>query len=684
VAVVTRTTAVLLAGTLAATVGSTFGRTAMARDAGGPDLDAWAKRVVETVAARRIPAADFGERRRWLNVSRPLTLGSDLRGKVVVMDFWCYCCINCIHVLPDLAHLEKTYEGKPFAVVGVHSAKFENERDAENVRQAVVRYEIRHPVVVDDDFGIWNAYGAEGWPHLVVVSPTGHLLWSAGGEGHREELDAIVRAALDHYGKAGATLDAKPLPMRLERTQSPPAELAYPGKLAVDAEAKRLYVSDSNHHRVVETDLDGKFLRAFGDGEAGWQDGPAASARFRRPQGLALRGGWLWVADAENHRLRRIRLTDGAVETAAGTGRQGNARQRAGPALSTDLSTPWDVVFAGDDLYVAMAGTHQVWRLDAAGTIGPFAGDGSERRLDADGPGALARSAFAQPSGLAFDGERLWVADSESSSVRSIRLPAGPVATAVGGDPDPTNLHTFGLADGAGFRARLQHPLGVLARGDVVYVADTYNHAVRALDRRTGALTTPWGTGAPGSSDGKPVTFYEPSGLALAGDRLYVADTNNHRVRTIDLATGAVSTLALKDVPLPQDAARAGGVASRWPDFPGTARTTLPSTAVRAGKPLVLKVALSLPEGWKLTEDAPSTLRVEGLGPTVTVPILGAAVSAPLPEVPEGGATLRIRLLYYACREVGSCRLRSADLSVPLAPSPDGPAEVAVEDTFVP
>jgi DNA-binding beta-propeller fold protein YncE len=669
---------------LALLLGATAVPHRSARTAEPPDLAGWAQRLVEQNAAKKIPAPDFGEGRRWLNTTRALSLSRDLAGKVVVLDFWCYCCINCIHVLPDLDFLERKHEGKAFAVVGVHSAKFENERDAENVRQAVVRYEIRHPVVVDQDFSIWNLYGAQGWPHLVVVSPTGHLLWATGGEGHREELDAVVQAALAHYGTTPASLDARPLPVRLERSTRAPAELAYPAKVAVDAAGKRLFVSDSNHHRVLELGLDGAFRRAFGSGEAGLADGPAATAKMRRPQGLALRGDSLYVADAENHAIRRVALADGSVETVAGTGRQGFARVAARPARSADLSTPWDLLFVGDDLYVAMAGTHQIWRMDAAGTVGPFAGDGTERRLDADGPGALARCAFAQPSGLATDGERLYVADSESSSVRAIRLPAGPVTTLAGGDPDPTNLFTFGLADGAGFRARFQHPLGVLFHEGTLYVADTYNHAIRAVDPKTGAVTTPWGTGAPGASDASPVAFYEPGGLAVAGATMYVADTNNHRIRTIDLASRAVSTLVPKGVPLPQEAARAGGSQSRWPDFPDTHRATLPAVAVRAGKPLTLRLRLVMPEGWKLTDDAPSAVRVEGLGPTVGTPVMGPLVSAPLPEMPDGGATLRIRLLYYVCREAGTCRVRSADLEVPLVASPDGPVEVSVEDRFVP
>ncbi len=438
-----------------------FRSPAMADDAA--QRQAWARDVVRRNGERKIEAPDFGAKRPWLNVSRPLTLRGDLAGKVVVLDFWCYCCINCLHILPDLAYLERKYEGKAFAVVGVHSAKFANEKDAAHVREAVVRDEIGHPVVVDDDFEIWNAYGAQGWPHFVVVSPTGHLLAAFGGEGHRDDLDAIVAAALERYGATPGALDPKALPIALERAARPAAELAYPGKLAADEASDRLWISDSNHHRVVETTLAGKFVRAFGEGEPGLVDGEAGAARFHRPQGVVKHGASLFVADTENHAIRRIDLASGRVETIAGTGKQGGAKDGTFAPREISLSSPWDVLFVGDDLYVAMAGDHRIWRLDGStGRLGAFAGDGAERKEDAEAP---LEAAFAQPSGLTTDGSALYVADSESSSVRRVALPGGAVTTLAGANENPSDLFDFGLKDGAGFRAKFQHPLGVAVAG---------------------------------------------------------------------------------------------------------------------------------------------------------------------------------------------------------------------------
>ena len=625
--------------------------TASAGDDGKPvpaAAMAKARDAVKRYATSKQPAPDFGRGHAWLNVSRPLQLSKDLAGKVVVMDFWCYCCINCMHILPDLDFLERKYEGKAVAVVGVHSAKFVNEKDAENVRQAVIRYEIRHPVVVDSDFAIWNAYGARGWPHFAVVSPTGVLLAAFGGEGHRDDLDAMIAATLEWYGKIPGALDAKPLPIRLERTTTPSAELSYPGKLAVDAAAKRLYVSDSNHDRILELDLTGRFQRAFGDGTPGLVDGPAGTARFHRPQGVCLGAGVLYVADTENHAIRRIRLDTGAVETISGTGKQALIPgDDARPAKGAELSSPWDVLLSGDTLYVAMAGDHRLWRLDLlASKIAPFAGDGSEAK--ADGPIAT-NASFAQPSGLSTDGTWLYVADSESSSVRRLRLSTGAVETLAGASSDESNLFAFGRKDGIGFAAKFQHPLGVLFHRGTLFVADTYNHAIRAVDPATGAVTTLLGDGTSGSTDDPP-RFSEPSGLAADGDRIYVADSNNHRIRVVDLTTGRVTTLVLTGVPIPQASAKAGGMTDAWPEIAGTVKETRPAVRVKSDAPLSLTMRLDLPTGWHLTEGAPSAVRVEGLGAPVTKAIVSGTTILTVAAIPAAGTSLRVRLLYYVCR----------------------------------
>ena len=640
-----------------------------------------AREVVRVNGDKKIDAYDFGAASAWLNVTRPLTLRGDLKGKVVVLDFWCYCCINCIHILPDLAFLERKYEGKAVAVVGVHSAKFANEKDADHIREAVVRYEIRHPVVVDSDFDIWNHFGATGWPHFVVVSPTGHLLAAMGGEGHREELDALIAAALERYGATPGVLDPRPLPIALERAARPAAELSYPGKLAADEKTDRLWISDSNHHRIVETTLAGKFLRSFGDGEPGFVDGEASKARFHRPQGLAVQGGLLFVADTENHAIRRVELASGMVTTIAGTGKQGEAGVGEHPIAGVALSSPWDLAFVGDSLLIAMAGNHQIWRLSPAfDRIAVAAGDGSERKKD----GFVAGAAFAQPSGLATDGRSVFVADSESSSVREI-TPALRVTTLAGADEDPTNLFDFGRKDGVGHAAKFQHPLGVAFQGGLIWVADTYNHSIRTIDPATGATKTVFGDGTPGDGD-DPARLSEPSGFAVVGDRLFVADSNNHRVRIIDAKARRMSTLALTGVPIPATAVKAAGAAKGdgWPTLPGTAKSTAPAAKWKVGAAATLRVRIDLPEGWHLTEDAPSSLRIDGLAKSISSAVSEVETVVALPVLASDVTSLRVRALFYVCRDGGSCRVRSIDVTVPISFAADGATEATVTDTFTP
>ena len=656
----------------------------------GPSQEAldWAREVVRKQLENAPQAPEFPDDREWLNVARPLTLKKDLAGKVVILDFWCYCCINCIHVLPDLEYLEKKYAGKPVAVIGVHSAKFTNEKQAENIREAIRRYEIHHPVVNDDDFRIWRSYGARSWPTFAVITPDGRILGRLSGEGNREDLDALVTATLEHFeAKKPKLLNAKPLPMRLERASRPSGQLAYPGKVAVDAKRKSLFIADSNHNRIVETALDGTFKRAFGSGERGLEDGPADKARFFRPQGMAVDGDVLWVADTENHAIRRIDLATGAVTTAAGTGKHGNlyvllAKDKDAtsfPGPETALNSPWDVLRVGQTLFIAMAGSHQLWTLDPkTGRVARFAGDGSERRLDHT---SLTQAAFAQPSGLTFDGTHLYVADSESSAVVRVGLKDG-VRTLAGASAKPKDLFHYGDEDGAGFGRRFQHCLDVLFHDGVLYVADSYNDKIKSVDRETGHVTTRWGDGREGASD-EPPRFSEPAGLAALGTTLYVADTNNHAIRAIDLESGTVTTLPLKGVPIPQVHTRGRDPGGEWPTLPGTAFLSRGALRVSSAGEPTIELKLELPIGWKLTEGAPSALRLE-IGETITnAAILSLDTPFRIPVLAEGQYEGRLRLLYYVCQDDGGCHVRSVEMPLSIEAA-QGAGTPVLRDLFKP
>ncbi|KAA3611928.1 MAG: hypothetical protein DWQ01_07550 [Planctomycetota bacterium] len=460
--------------------------------------------------------------RAWLNTEKPLeSWKKDLKGHVVLLDFWTYCCINCIHVLPDLRALEEEFKDEAFLVIGVHSNKFEQEGEARNIRQAILRYDIRHPVVVDDEHRIWRGFGVRAWPSFVLVDPEGYVLGGLSGEGHLELLRSVIRRVLDEHRSKGTLADK---PLRPELLQPEPTLLRYPGKVL--AHGENVFVADSSGHRLLEVDgADGRVLRVFGSGEAGHRDGEASQAQFRNPQGMAVYGEWLYVADTDNHRIRRIHLQKGTVDTVAGKGKQARPLPKPGKPMETDLNSPWALEIVGDQLYVAMAGSHQLWLIDLKeNQLQSAAGSGRENIVD--GPASVAQ--LAQPSGLAFLNGKLYFADSEVSAVRFLDLEKKEVGTVLG-----TGLFDFGDRDGGPEVAQLQHPLGLAIWKQQLLVADTYNGKVRSLDPKTRTSKTLFG------GEDQDLQFWEPGGLDVSGDTLYVADTNNHRILAIDLRSKA-------------------------------------------------------------------------------------------------------------------------------------------------
>ena len=477
----------------------------------------------------RVRAPDFTGADAWLNTDQPLSI-RDLRGQVVLVDFWTYCCINCMHILPDLKYLEDKYHDQPLVVVGVHSGKFSQEKDAANIRQAILRHNISHPVAVDSEYKIWNAFAVQAWPTLILIDPEGYVVGQLSGEGHREQLDRAIGMLLDEHRHKGTL--AKPMRFKLERTSFKSDVLQFPGKVLADAAGQRLFISDTNHHRVLIADLDGQVREVVGTGEIGLRDGPFDVAQFHQPQGLALNadGRTLFVADTENHALRAVDLETRSVLTLAGSGRQADSPPRAGGfGKQIELSSPWDLALLGDRLFIAMAGPHQIWVYDLkTKQVHVFAGTGREAGVD--GPADTA--AFAQPSGLTTDGQRLYVADAEISSIRSVDArPRGQVKTLAGSG----ELFDFGHRDGVGRKARFQHPLGVAVWHDSLFVADTFNDLIRTVDVKNGTVATWLGTGKPDTETPADVSFFEPGGVSVAGDTLYVADTNHHRIVAVDI-----------------------------------------------------------------------------------------------------------------------------------------------------
>ncbi len=632
--------------------------------AGGPDtttVDPSTSAPYEGESfAGTVDAPDFPEGLEWVNTAQPISL-VDLRGKVVLLDFWTYGCINCIHILPDLERLEAEYPDE-LVVIGVHSAKFPNEGDTGNLEDVVQRYGIRHPVVNDRDFAIWSSWGANAWPTVAVVDPTGKVVGIRAGEGVYDAVEPVIAGLVGEFD-AKQAINRDPIALQLEADTAPDRPLRYPGKvLAADG---RLWVADTGHHRILEVDPStGDVLAAFGSGARGADDGPAGDATFNAPHGLALGDGRLYIADTNNHLIRAIELDTGTVTTVVGTGDQGWP-PASGGGLEVALSSPWDVAWANGSLYIANAGTHQIWKATPAfDTAGPLIGSAVEGTEN----GPFASAELAQPSSVTLSGDgRLYFADSESSSIRYGDLALEETFLLVGGD---ASLFEFGDADGTGNQARLQHPLGTAIAGDTLYIADTYNSKIKRVDLTSGTVSS-WLGGEAGWADGVSPSFNEPGGLSIDGNTLYVADTNNHSIRVIDLDTSVTSTLVLK------------GIEAFDPpsEFAGDV-VVLPELSAAAG-PASLLLDYRLPEGYIVNAEAPSSITQSG-GTSVVVFDPGASVDLTGTDLPvsipitleEGRATagFDVTIIYCSDEAKDLCLIDRVRFEQPLDVGPPGPS----------
>ncbi|MBN8553953.1 MAG: hypothetical protein J0L93_00745 [Deltaproteobacteria bacterium] len=528
----------------------------------------------------------------WLNVSRPLT-SEDLLGKVVLIDFWTYCCINCMHILPDLKKLEHEFKDD-LVVIGSHSAKFENEKNSENIREAILRYEIEHPVINDKDFILWRMFDVHAWPSFVLLDTRGMYRGSTSGEGQYEVLRENIQKLIAE-AKENGTLKNNKIPVRLETKSQ--TDLLFPAKIAFDPRSEKFWISDSNHHRLIRFDKKGEVDFVVGSGEAGQKGGDFNQAEFFQPQGVIVDEDFVYVADTSNHLIRRVDTKNKKVETIAGTGKQGYERAPKNIAKETPIASPWDLAItpiAGKKvLVIAMAGTHQIWGLPLTSDPSKekflvLAGSGREDIDDGD----FKSASLAQTSGLAVDANKIYFADSETSSIRV--LEKQNVKTIVG-----AGLFEFGLIDGLTQAARFQHPLGLAVSENKIYVADTYNSAIREINLKTNQVSTLLKTG-----------LREPNDVLVLGDDLWIVDTNHHSIKKFNLKTKELSELKIK-VPqnLNNTTSKENSLLAELPFLPNLVELPKVQGGLEKSnsQSIHISVAIELPKGKKINAEAPSS-----------------------------------------------------------------------------
>jgi len=666
--------------------------------------------MTSAASTPRIRASELvGE--TWFNIGdKDLSL-KDLRGKIVILDFWAFCCVNCLHVLDELRPLEAKYSDV-LVTVGVHSPKFDYEAETEAVAAAIERYDIAHPVLNDPELITWQAYTARAWPTLVVVDPEGYVVAHLTGEGHVSGLYSLIDQLIEEHDAKG-TLHRGEGPYVAPKPVA--RDLKFPAKaIALGTRGSQpgsFLVADTGHHRLVEVanDLETvlQTIGGNGTGEAisaetaqadrekiavrGYADGGRDTALFNEPHGLALLpediattvGYDVLIADAVNHRLRAVNLTTGEVTTVAGNGVQrlidservqAEADQDsdvvdlepfAAGALETSLSTPWDVQYspAEELAIIAMAGTHQLFSYDPVSKdLAIYAGTALEGLTD----GPADEAWFAQSSGLSIDAQgTLWVADAETSAIRYV-IPSTAtdskqpeVGTVVG-----AGLFDFGFRDGAPEQARLQHPLGITNLPDgSVLIADTYNHAIRRWAPET---RNPDGTTKPAEVTTVARDLEEPS------DILVETDTDGNAVSIVVVETNAhqLVRIAVPEKFLHVDE--------------GAMQVQRPPTKLVAGE-VPINVSFAAPKGQKLDDrwgdptqltisSTPEHLLLEGEGRET-----GLTRQLTLnPEVTEG--VLHVTARAAACDgepgqpipDAAACHLYQQDWGIPVTIHPAG------------
>jgi thiol-disulfide isomerase/thioredoxin len=620
-----------------------------------------------------VPHLNLEGGQAWLNTAGPIHAQA-LRGKIVLLDFWTLCCINCHHVLPDLTKLEQKYKNG-LVVIGIHTGKFPEEKITANIKQKVREYGIKHPVVNDADQKIWLRFGVQSWPTLAVFDTKGAFVGAVSGEGQGDILDKAI-GKLIAQAKSKGELDETPVDFHLEDEKvDANTPLRFPGKVLADSAGGRLFISDTGHNRIVITDLKGATTDVIGSGTTGLKNGSYEHAQFNRQQGMCLLDEVLYVADVENHAIRAVDLKAKTVETIAGDGTQTHARKGSFSAKAAHLNSPWDLVAipGTKTLLIAMAGPHQIWSLDLEKKlVTVWAGNGSEDIVD----GSLDSASFAQPSGLATDGKNLFVADSEGSCVRSISLGADhTVSTLLGAHDVAGVLFSWGDVDSTGSRVRLQHCLGLAYADGKLYIADTYNNKVKICDVTTRAAKTLAGLPQYGNSD-DPAKFYQPGGLSVAGDTLYVADSNNDAIREVDLKSGKVSTLEIANLKAPAPP-------RERPKFPRAKEIKASEVKVAPGQELTLDVTLAPPKGFKLNEqqampyviETPGqsellSQELEEAGGKIKKPSSKFSIKVPLshPVKPGDHFNLSLSLTTFVCKQgsEGLCKLESYVWTVPV------------------
>lgn len=515
---------------------------------------------------------------KWFNINEKITI-DDLKGRVILLHFWDRACISCLESLPAIKKLEERF-GNKLTVIGVYAAKFEGGKNEDEIRSAIIKYDINHAVINDSALKLSTEFAAKASPTFVLIKPNGRKYKKYEGVGDLEKMEDGVKKLVKKYR---FDVNRKPLPIlpekfsKIANVLSFPSKLEYSGNLNLNSRnVSAIFIANSGQNNVIVSSLLGTILVKIGSGREGFSDGDFFNAEFRNPQSILFDDQKLYIADTGNHAIRIADFRTNKVSTLIGSGKKGDIVKNEIAAKGFNLASPTDIEFFPDKKHIIIsnAGNNQILSYDLENQkIKALAGNGESKNKDGISP----NNSLTQTADMVVVKDKIYFVDALSSSLRSLDK-SGNVKTLVDKD--------------------LQNPVGLTSDGDSLYIADSFNNRIAKYSISAQKISNFIGAKA-GDLVGKKTEFNSPEAILKINNYFYISDANNNRV--ILLNAKNLNSEILDVIPplkLPRE-----GFLEYLPNLQKSEDVN-----IKSGEIITLKIEMN--EGWRVNEEAPSFINL--------------------------------------------------------------------------
>jgi len=532
---------------------------------------------------------------KWYNVAKAPS-GDDLKDRVILFDFWNYSCVSCIQSFPEIKKLKERF-GNKLVVISVHSSIYDNEKDDNSVKKAVLKYDITNPVVNDADLKIFNEFEVKAFPTYVIVGPNGREYKRYEGSNSFSDIKSSIKKLVKKYK---FSLNREFLPMRLEKYHTIGNVLSFPSKIAYaknfsynSRNLPVIFISNLGQNNIIVSSLSGEIIETIGATSDYMIDGSFEQASFKFPQGLVFNNNKLYVADSGNNAIRVVDFKEKKVSTLIGDGVRGGVFSNKDNVENIRLSTPLDLELSSDkkNIIIANSGTNQILSYNLKKKdIVVLAGNGKKGIDDGNYP----NNSLAQTSDLEFYKGKLYFVDSASSSLR-VMDKKGKVSTLIG-----KKSLDFGNKNGSKKEALMQNPLALSVDETGIYILDSFNHQLKKYSFQSKKISSLVGKKKGDDVGSKSNTsFNEPSGLVSILGKFYVVDSNNNRILSVSRYN--LSSKIIDIIPafkLPKE-----GFLEYLPNLEKREEVSVKSESN-------IKINITLQKKWKINEMGPSFINL--------------------------------------------------------------------------